>query len=65
MKKFWTCLVEGTDGGFHHKHLSLGEAIEEAKRLARQPYNTGLKIYVLEATGYCEVPEIPVEYHNL
>jgi len=65
MDKFWNCLVEGTDGGYHYKHETLDQAIEEAKRLARQPYNKGKKVFVLEATGYCEVPETPVEYHNM
>lgn len=63
--KFWNCLVEQTDGGFHYKHDSLDSAITEAKRLARLPGNKGRKVYVLEVVGYCEVPEIPVEYYPI
>jgi len=64
-EKFWNCLVEGTDGGFHYKHSSIENAVAEAKRLARLAGNKGRKVYVLETVGFCEVPEVPVEYFEL
>uniref|UniRef100_A0A6M3JYG5 Uncharacterized protein n=1 Tax=viral metagenome TaxID=1070528 RepID=A0A6M3JYG5_9ZZZZ len=62
MGKFWNCLVEGTYGGYHYRHSSFEQAKTEAERLARLGSNRGKKVYVLEVIGYCEVPEIPVEW---
>lgn len=62
-EKFWNCWVEGTDGGFHYRHSSLEVAKQEAERLARMPSINHRKVYVLELVAYCEVPEIPVDWH--
>jgi len=58
--KFWTCFVEGTGGGYGHKHDTIESARKEAERLARQASNRTRKVYVLEMVCFCEVPEIPV-----
>lgn len=64
-EKFWNCLVDGTNGGYHYKHASLDDATKEAERLARLPSNRGKKVYVLELINYCEVPETPVAWTTL
>jgi len=63
MEKFWCCLVEGTDGGFHFRHATFEDARQEAERLAQLDYVKGKRVYVLEAISYCEVPQ-PVEWHT-
>lgn len=62
MEKFWTCLVEGTTGGYGHKHDTFDSAKQEAERLAKMPSNCNRKVYVLGVIGYCEVSEIPVRW---
>ena len=63
--KFWNCLVQETDGGYHYKHASLEDATQEAERLARLSSNRGKRVYILEAISFCEVPEVPVEWHEI
>lgn len=65
MEKFWNIWVEGTDGGYHHKHINEGAAMEEAERLARSSNVKGRKVYVMELIACCEVPETPVEWHHV
>lgn len=64
-EQIYTCFVEGTDGGRHHKHFTEPDACKEAERLARQPQNKGRKVYVMETIGYCIVPETPVEWYGV
>ena len=64
-EKFWTCLVEGTDGGTHHRHANTSDARVEAERLARQPQNRGRKVFIMESVAYYRAPEAPIEWHNL
>jgi hypothetical protein len=63
--KFWNCFVEDTNGGYHYKHATLESAKQEAERLARMPGNKGRRVFVTECLCYCEVPETPVEWHEI
>ena len=63
--QFWTCFVEGTNGGGHFQHPTFDEAKDEAERLARMLLNQGKKVHVLEEVGYAIVPESPVEWHSM
>jgi len=63
--KFWNVWVEGTDGGYHNKHTTLESARQEAERLARIPSNKGQKVFVVECVCWCEVPEAPIEWHDI
>jgi len=65
VERFYNCLVEGTDGGYHYRHDTPEDARVEAERLARLPYNRGKKVYVLMMISYCEVPETPVVWHEV
>jgi len=56
-EKFWNCWVEGTNGGLHYKHATLGAAQEEAERLQRLFGNKDRKVYVMELVAYCEIPK--------
>ncbi len=55
MKKFWTCWVEGTTGGYGRQQPSLDEAKRESERLVQLPGNTGKRVYVLECLGATSV----------
>ena len=63
--KFWTCFVEGTAGGYGHRHDTLESARQEAERLAKMPGNRGKKVYVLELVGFCQSQDIPVTWKSL
>lgn len=60
MKRFWVCWVEGTDGGMHYRHYSLGAAQDEAERLAQLPNAKGKMVYLYECIGKCYVELSPV-----
>ena len=60
--KFWTCLVEGTLGGYSYQHDTLESAREEAEKLARMPSNRKKRVFVLELVCLCEVLETPVQW---
>ena len=60
MGRFWICFVEGTDGGKHCKHGSLGIAQGEAERLAR--LRPRRYVYILECVGRCRVEQQPVKW---
>ncbi len=51
---FFTCFVEGTNGGLHVHHNNRGIAKIEAERLSQQSYNQGKKVYVMKAVAYCK-----------
>ncbi len=51
MKKFWTCWVDGTTGGYGYRHSTFEDAQHEAKRLAVLQGNDGKAVYVLEYVG--------------
>ncbi len=51
MKTFWTCWVEGTNGGYGRQHPSFVAAAEESDRLAQLPGNVGKPVYVLQCLG--------------
>ncbi len=51
MKTFWTCWLEGTNGGRQFQHESFGSAEQEAKRIALMPENDGKKVYILMCLG--------------
>ena len=51
---FFTCFVEGTNGGLHVQHHNRGIAKIEAERLSGLPYNLGKKVYVMKAVAYCK-----------
>jgi len=53
---FFTCYVEGTDGGSHYKHKRLKDAEIEAERLANQPKNRDKKVYIMASFSCCVVP---------
>lgn len=61
-EKFYTCYVEGTDGGKGYKHAKPEEAKHEATRLAKE---TGKKVYVMRAISYCEVTDNPVKWTEI
>lgn len=60
MEQFWMCYVEGKTGSTV-KHESNTSAYKEAERLARKERR---KVFVLEATDYCEV-HAPVTWSKL
>ena len=62
-ERFWMVYVDGKTGSAA-KHPNNGEAYEEAERLARMDSNKGRKVFVLEATDYCEV-SVPVTWSKL
>ncbi len=62
--KFWMVWVHDTLTT-EKRHTSITSAATEAARVAKQPANIGKKVYVLEATQYCFVDAIPVEWHPL
>ena len=51
---FFTCFVEGTNGGLHVQHHNRGIAKIEAERLSGLSYNLGKKVYVMKAVAYCK-----------
>ena len=61
MESFFMVYVDGKTGSTA-KHPNNGEAYEEAERLARM--EKGRKVFVLEATDYCEV-SAPVTWSKL
>jgi len=61
---FYTCFVEGTDGGQHIHHHNLGTAKIEAERLSGQPQNIGKKVYVMKAVSYCKSIKPEVEWND-
>ena len=65
MNRFWTNFVEGTAGGYGHRHDTLESARQEAERLAKMPGNRGKKVYVLELVGFCQSQDIPVTWKSL
>ena len=60
--KLWLCFVDGTSGGYGHKHDTLESATQEAERLSKLPLTRGRKVLVLELVCSCEVPEVPVQW---
>ncbi len=63
-EKFWMLYIEGRSSPTF-KHGTIGDAHVEADRLARLPDNRGRKVYILEATRYCVIEEVPVSWHNV
>ena len=59
MKKFWTCYVEGTNGGKHKRHYDIEEAAHEAERLARKE---GKNVYLFLCIGVCYAEERPITW---
>ena len=55
MKQFYTCWVEGTNGGYGYKHPLFEDARKEAERLASIPCNDGKQVYVLCCLGFAKV----------
>lgn len=62
MKTWWECYVEGTGGGFHHRHTTLQSAKTEAERLARRERKT---VYLFECIGICKVAGVEWETPTL
>ena len=63
-QKFWMVWVNDTPT-IKRRHPSRIQAINEADRIARQPNNTGKKVYVLEAIDYRWVSPSPLTHENL
>jgi len=61
MKQFYTCWVEGTNGGYGYKHPTHKKAKAEAKRLADLPSNDGKQVYVLCCLGFARVSRVTWE----
>ncbi len=59
MEEFWICYVEGTDGGRHCKYWDLGEAQNEAEKLA---IATGRSVYLLRCIGKCVRDQPPIKW---
>jgi hypothetical protein len=59
-ERFWTCHVEGTNGGVHHQHTNYMEARAEAERLAR--LNVGKHVYVMRLASQCKALQTPVQW---
>ena len=60
-QKFWMCYVEGS-WGCKYIHPNRLSAVVEAERLAKLDGNVGRKVYILEATQFCEVEPLPVKW---
>ena len=60
---FFTCFVEGTDGGEHVQHHNRGIANIEAERLSGLPYNLGKKVNVMKAVAYCKSTKPEVKWN--
>ena len=63
MEKFFMLYVKGRQGPAV-KHFSQEEAMAEAERLAQLSENLGKKVYLLEATEYCEAEIKPAAWHS-
>jgi len=61
MKQFYTCWVEGTNGGYGYKHLQYEDARKEAERLASIPANDGKTVYVLCCLGFARIAKVTWE----
>ena len=61
---FYTCFVEGTNGGRHYHHGNPLLAKEEAERLATLPGNHGKKVFVMKAVAYCESTKPEVKWNG-
>ena len=55
MDKFWMVYVMGNAVASGLQYNTLSEAREQAERLAQRIGNSGIKVYILEATQYCRV----------
>ena len=55
IEKFWTCYVDGRNGGVCFKHFSLESAKQEAERLSRLPGNDGKVVYLMECMGAARI----------
>lgn len=51
MRKFWTCWVENSSGGYGRPQPTFDEAKQEATRLAQLPGNIGKPVRVLQCLG--------------
>ena len=58
MKQFYTCWVEGTNGGYGYKHPTHEGAKAEAKRLASLESNDDKKVYVLCCLGFAKINRV-------
>jgi len=54
-KPFWTCWVQGLDGGYGFEHPTPESAMKEAERLAE---TSGRKVFVLQLVGVCRIDVI-------
>lgn len=61
---FFTCFVEGTNGGQHVHHHNINVAKIEAERLSGQPHNVGKKVYVMKAVAYCKSTKPEVKWND-
>lgn len=58
MKQFYTCWVDGSNGGYGYKHTSFEAAKQEAERLANLPPNDGKLVFVLCCLGFAKVNKV-------
>ena len=63
-QKFWMVWVHDTPTT-KNRHPTLGSAIKEAERVARQPANIGRQVYLLESRDYCHVDLVPIVWESL
>ncbi len=61
---FFTCFVEGTNGGNHVRHHNQNIARVETERLSGQSWNLGKKVYVMKAVAYCESTKPEVKWND-
>jgi len=59
---FFTCFVEGTNGGTHLQHHNQNMAKAEAERLSSQSQNLDKKVYVMKAVAYCKSTKPEVKW---
>ena len=59
--RFYMIWVEGKASP-RVSHLDEEGVIQEAERLALLPDNIGRKVFILEATSYCEVQPLPIKW---
>lgn len=62
MKKFWTCWVDGSSGGYGYRHESLESAKKEAERLAT--IYEGKAVFVMAFIGAAVVNRVRWEIPN-
>ena len=61
---FFTCFVEGTNGGLHVHHHNIGIARAEAERLSGLSQNMGRKVVVMQARAYCKSTKPEVKWEG-